>query len=101
MASHRWVVSDSNSVPGDPGPRVGHCIRPANLPWRQDLRTRLTIAGHNLDAERAQHAFNVAELESQVAILLKELGQARYELAQRRWVDAFPSQVLRQWCTRG
>ena len=44
MAPHRWVVSDPNSVPGDPGPRVGRCVRPANLPWRQDLRRRLILA---------------------------------------------------------
>ena len=34
-------------------------------------------------AERAQHAFNVAGLEKQIAILLKELAEARLELARR------------------
>jgi hypothetical protein len=44
-----------------------------------------------LEAERKQHAFNVAELERQVATLLKDLLQARLELARRNMVDAFAS----------
>ena len=40
-------------------------------------------------AEREQHAFDVAELEKQVAMLLRDLMQARYELARRNMVDAF------------
>ena len=42
-----------------------------------------------LEAERKQHAFNVAELEKQIAMLLRDLMQARYELARRNMVDAF------------
>jgi hypothetical protein len=44
-----------------------------------------------LEAERKQHAFNIAELERQVATLLKDLLQARLELARRNMVDAFAS----------
>jgi hypothetical protein len=42
-----------------------------------------------LEAERKQHAFDVAELEKQVAMLLRDLMEARYELARRNMVDAF------------
>ena len=42
-----------------------------------------------LDAERKQHAFGVAESEKQIAILIRDLMQAKYELAQRNLVDAF------------
>ena len=42
-----------------------------------------------LDAERKQHAFDVAESEKQIAILLRDLMQAKYELAQRNMVEAF------------
>jgi hypothetical protein len=42
-----------------------------------------------LDAERKQHAFDVAESEKQIAILLRDLMQAKYELAQRNMIDAF------------
>jgi len=44
-----------------------------------------------LHAEREQHAFNVAELEKQIAMLLRDLMQARYELARRNMIDAFTS----------
>ena len=42
-----------------------------------------------LRAERAQHAFDVAELEREKAILLRDLLEARHELARRDRVDAF------------
>ena len=42
-----------------------------------------------LDAERKQHAFDVAESEKQIAILLRDLMQAKYELAHRNMVDVF------------
>ena len=42
-----------------------------------------------LHAEREQHAFVVGELEKQVAMLLRDLMQARYELARRNLVDKF------------
>jgi ribosomal protein L9 len=42
-----------------------------------------------LEAERKQHAFNVAELEKQIATLLRDLMQARYEIARRNMIDAF------------
>ena len=42
-----------------------------------------------LDAERRQHKFNVAELEKQIAILLRDLMQAKYEIAQRNLVETF------------
>ena len=44
-----------------------------------------------LEAERKQHKFNVTELEKQIAMLLRDLMQARYELARRNMVDAFAS----------
>jgi len=42
-----------------------------------------------LEAERKQHKFNITELEKEIAILLRDLMQARYELARRDVVDAF------------
>jgi hypothetical protein len=42
-----------------------------------------------LHAEREQHAFVVGELEKQVAMLLRDLMQAKYELAQRNVVETF------------
>jgi ribosomal protein L9 len=42
-----------------------------------------------LEAERKQHKFNVAELEKQIAILLRDLMQAKYEIAQRNVVETF------------
>ena len=40
-----------------------------------------------LEAERKQHKFNVTELEKQIAMLLRDLMQARYELARRNLSD--------------
>jgi hypothetical protein len=42
-----------------------------------------------LHAEREQHAFVVAQLEREKAMLLRALARARYELAKRDVVDAF------------
>jgi len=42
-----------------------------------------------LEAERKQHAFDVAESEKQIAILIRDLMQAKYELAQRNVVETF------------
>jgi len=42
-----------------------------------------------LEAERKQHAFDVGELEKQVALLLRDLMQARFELARRNLADKF------------
>jgi multidrug resistance efflux pump len=42
-----------------------------------------------LHAEREQHAFDVAELEKQIATLLRDLMQAKYELARRNLADKF------------
>jgi len=42
-----------------------------------------------LEAERKQHAFDVAESEKQIAILIRDLMQAKYELAHRNMIDAF------------
>ena len=42
-----------------------------------------------LQAEREQHDFDNAEHEKQIAMLLRDLAQARYELARRDMVDAF------------
>jgi uncharacterized small protein (DUF1192 family) len=42
-----------------------------------------------LHAEREQHAFVVAELEKQIAMLLRDLARARHELARRNLADKF------------
>jgi hypothetical protein len=42
-----------------------------------------------LEAERKQHKFNITELEKQIATLLRDLMQAKYELAQRNLVETF------------
>jgi hypothetical protein len=42
-----------------------------------------------LDAERKQHAFDNAESEKQIAILIRDLMQAKYELAQRNVIETF------------
>jgi hypothetical protein len=42
-----------------------------------------------LHAEREQHAFVVAEMQKSIDMLLRDLAQARYELARRNMVDAF------------
>ena len=44
-----------------------------------------------LEAERKQHAFDVAELNRVLAVLQRELLEARLELARRDMVDAFAS----------
>ena len=44
-----------------------------------------------LHAEREQHAFVVGELEKQIATLLRDLMQAKYELARRNLADKFVS----------
>ena len=41
------------------------------------------------EAERKQHAFDVAESEKQIAILIRDLMQAKYEIAQRNLVETF------------
>ena len=42
-----------------------------------------------LEAERKQHAFDVAESEKQIAILIRDLMQAKWELAQRNVIETF------------
>jgi hypothetical protein len=42
-----------------------------------------------LQREREQHKFNVAELEKQIAILIRDLMAAKYEIAQRNLVETF------------
>jgi hypothetical protein len=42
-----------------------------------------------LEAERKQHAFDVAESEKQIAILIRDLMAAKYEIAQRNLVETF------------
>jgi hypothetical protein len=42
-----------------------------------------------LRKERAQHQFNLVEKEREIAILLRELAEARYELARRDTAAAF------------
>jgi hypothetical protein len=42
-----------------------------------------------LHAEREQHAFDVAEMQKSIDMLLRDLAQARYELARRNMVEAF------------
>ena len=42
-----------------------------------------------LEAERKQHDFDVAEMQKSIDMLLRDLAQARYELARRNMADAF------------
>jgi hypothetical protein len=42
-----------------------------------------------LEAERKQHAFDVAEMQKSIDMLLRDLAQAKYELAKRNMIDAF------------
>ena len=42
-----------------------------------------------LDAEKKQHAFDVAASERQIALLLRDLMQAKYEIAQRNLIETF------------
>jgi len=42
-----------------------------------------------LHKEREQHAFDVAEMQKSIDMLLRDLAQARYELARKNMVDAF------------
>ena len=42
-----------------------------------------------LKAERSQHAFNIAQLQCQIAGMLRELAAARYQLAQRDTAEVF------------
>jgi hypothetical protein len=39
--------------------------------------------------QRRQHAFDNAESEKQIALLLRDLMQAKYEIAQRNVVETF------------
>jgi hypothetical protein len=40
---------------------------------------------------RAQHAFNCAEYEKQIALLLRDLAEAKYGLARRDALASAPS----------
>jgi hypothetical protein len=42
-----------------------------------------------LRSERAQHRFNLAEKDRELAVALRELAEARYELARRDRIEAF------------
>jgi hypothetical protein len=42
-----------------------------------------------LKAERNQHAFDVAQFQEQIAILSRQLAEARYEIAKRDRENAF------------
>ena len=44
-----------------------------------------------LHAEREQHAFDVAEMQKSIDMLLRDLMQAKYELARRNLADKFVS----------
>jgi ribosomal protein L9 len=63
--------------------RIG---RQAALRSTSDLVNQLQA---QLDAERRQHAFDNAESEKQIAILLRDLMQAKYEIAQRNLIETF------------
>jgi ferritin len=45
-----------------------------------------------IDRLKEQMRFNAAEHERQIAVLIRDLMQARYELAQRDLVDAFAAE---------
>ena len=42
-----------------------------------------------LRRERAQHRYNLAEKERELALVLRELAEARLELARRDRIEAF------------
>jgi hypothetical protein len=42
-----------------------------------------------LRSERAQHRFDLAEKERELALVLRELAEARLELARRDRIEAF------------
>jgi len=42
-----------------------------------------------LEAERRQHAFKVAQLEEQIVLLIRDLAQVKLELARRDLIDSF------------
>ena len=58
MAPDCRILPDPNSVSGDSEPAVGRCIRTANLPGRQDFRTRLILAV-TTDRSLARQASNL------------------------------------------
>jgi hypothetical protein len=53
----------------------------ANAPTVDHLREQL-------EAERAQRKFDCAKCERQIAILVRDLARAKYELAKRDLLDA-------------
>jgi Skp family chaperone for outer membrane proteins len=81
----RVIASPFNSARGR------HSARPASL--ADQLQEQLR-------SERAQHRFNLAEKERELTAALRELAEARYEIAKRDRKNAFsgapsPSTSLR------
>jgi ribosomal protein L9 len=60
--------------------------RQAALRATNDLVDQLQ---EQLNKEREQHRFNVSEMQKEIAILIRDLMEARYQLARRDVVDAF------------
>ena len=60
--------------------------RQSSLRSTSDMVDQLQTENERL---REQMRFNAAEYERQIAVLLRDLMKAEYELAQRKMVDAF------------
>jgi len=60
----------------------------ALAPAEADVGPKGLVAQGQLRSERAQHRFNLAEKERGLAVALRELAEARLELA-RRVIEAF------------
>jgi ribosomal protein L29 len=63
------------------------------------LQAQVKQLQEQLKAEREQRAFDVAHYEEQIRLLLRDLAEAKYELAKRDGESAFaaapcPSQAV-------
>jgi hypothetical protein len=59
----------------------------------------MTTLSNQLRSERAKYRFNMAEKERELALVLRELAEARLELARRDRIEAFarapsPSEMI-------
>jgi len=54
-----------------------------------DVGPKGVVAQEQLQSERAQHRFNLAEKERELAVALHELAEARLELARRDRIEVF------------
>jgi hypothetical protein len=95
----RKVTPGGNNPPSKKTKRVRACRdyeepRVMPSPFNSAVGPRATDELINqlqeqLRSERAQHRFNLAEKEQEIAILLRELAEVRLELARRDGSEAF------------